>query len=409
MSGTVEAPTTGHYALISDMTSFDEPKLRKYAELSRVFTPAAPVSDRDFFAGRIDEVMQVTAALAQPGRHIALYGERGVGKTSLANVLTQFAYLADDRIMESARINCTTSDNFKTIWSKALRSLRIQVPDEWQFHHPDPDDVRYLLGEMERPYVIILDEFDRVEDDETLSLMADTIKAMSDHTVTTKLVIVGVADSIDQLIGEHESVQRALEEILIQRMSESEMSDIILKGLAAVGMSIVPTVKRGITRLAEGLPHYVHLLTLAAAQRALRDDRKQVTLDDLRASIEKAIQSHTLLKDYQVAIQSPRPGNLFSRVLTACALADKNKLGQFTASAVREPMTRIMGTQYDIPAFAPHLKAFTEIDRGSILVRQGVERRYTYRFRNPLLQPFAVLTALSDNILPTDYAEEFFL
>lgn len=72
-------------------------------------------------------------------------------------------------------------------------------------------------------------------------------------------------------------------------------------------------------------------------------------------------------------------------------------------------MTRIMGTQYDIPAFAPHLKAFTEIDRGSILVRQGVERRYTYRFRNPLLQPFAVLTALPDNILPTDYAEEFFL
>jgi hypothetical protein len=39
----------------------------------------------------------------------------------------------------------------------------------------------------------VLDEFDRVEDDETPSLMADTIKAMSDHAVQTKIVIVGVA------------------------------------------------------------------------------------------------------------------------------------------------------------------------------------------------------------------------
>ena len=40
--------------------------------------------------------------------------------------------------------------------------------------------------------VIVLDEYDRVEDDDALSLIADTIKSLSDHAVETKLVIVGV-------------------------------------------------------------------------------------------------------------------------------------------------------------------------------------------------------------------------
>lgn len=390
------------------MAAFDEPKMRRYGKLSSVFTPGAPVHSRDLFAGRFDQIMLVTAALSQPGQHVVLYGERGVGKTSLANVLTEFVYPAGDHILETARVNCTTQDDFKTIWTKVFRSSRLAVPEAWQYQTPDPDEIRFQLSQVDRPFVIVLDEFDRVEHDETLSLMADTIKAMSDHAVQTKVVIVGVATSIDQLIGEHESVQRAIEEVLIPRMSEAEMVDIVKNGIAAVGMTVDPAAQRAITRLAEGLPHYVHLLTLNAAQRAVQDDRDLISTEDVRAAILVAVSRHSLLKDHQTAVQSPRTNNLFSRVLLACALAEKNKLGQFTAAAVRDPMSRIMGAKYDIPAFSPHLKAFTEIDRGCVLVREGLERRYTYRFRNPLLQPFAVLTALSDGTLPDEYEAELF-
>lgn len=390
------------------MSVFDEPKMRRYGKLSSVFTPGSPVHRRDLFAGRFDQIMQMTAALSQPGQHVVLYGERGVGKTSLANVLTDFVYPAGDHILESARVNCTTQDDFKGIWLKVLRNAHLDVPEDWKYQSPDPDDVRFLLADVDQPFVIVLDEFDRVDDDETLSLMADTIKALSDHAVGTKVVVVGVATSIDQLIGEHESVQRAIHEILIPRMTESEMSDIIKNGLDAVAMSIEPSAHRAITRLAEGLPHYVHLLALYAAQRAVQDDRERVLDADVKAAIAEAVQRHSLLREYQMAVQSPRPNNLFAKVLVACALAEKNKLGQFTAAAVREPMSRIMGSKYDIPAFAPHLKAFTEYDRGSVLIREGSERRYTYRFRNPLIQPFSVLTALSDGTLPSEYEAAFF-
>jgi energy-coupling factor transporter ATP-binding protein EcfA2 len=376
------------------MTGDQFEKAQRYTKLSGVFTPGAPVVSRDRFAGRVDQVLAVLSAIMQPGMHVVLYGERGVGKTSLANVLSEFL-IPLQGATDVARINCTTGDKFTTIWSKIYRELDIERPEAWSYATPDPDDIRRDLSMLTRPAVVILDEHDRVEDDDGLSLLADAIKALSDHGVASKLVVVGVADSIDQLVGEHESVQRALIEVQMPRMSQAELTSIIDAGLSAVGMTIEERAKRIVGRLAEGLPFFVHQLMLTAAQRAVMDDRSRVSVRDVEAAIDAAVKRHTLLREYQTAVQSPRPDNLYSRVLVACALADKNPLGFFTASAVREPMSRIMGKPYDIPAFARHLNAFTEENRGAVLIRGGSARRYIYRFRNPLLQPFALLTAMA--------------
>jgi len=323
----------------------------------------------------------------------------------LANVLSEFVQPLWDNIGKTVRINCTTEDSYKTIWTRVLDEMGIDTPETWALGKADPDSVRRLLRDA-KPSLLILDEFDRVEDDEALSLMADTIKALSDHAVETRLVIVGVADSIDQLIGEHESISRAIAEVQLTRMTPEEASQIIDTGLAEAGMSIDPVAHHRIARLAEGLPHYVHLLCLESAQRAALDDRERVSTDDVRTAIDNITRKHSLLREYQTAVQSPRQDTLFTRVLAACALAEKNRLGYFTASAVRAPLSRIMGRQYDIPAFATHLKAFTGDERGRILQREGTERKYVYRFRNPLLQPFALLAALSEGMIAADYVDD---
>ena len=382
-----------------------EAKHVRYARLARIFTPRTPVAKRDRFAGRTAQVLDVLNAVAQPGTHVVLYGERGVGKTSLANVLSEFVQPLWDNIGKTVRINCTTEDSYKTIWTRVLDEMGIDTPETWALGKADPDSVRRLLRDA-KPSLLILDEFDRVEDDEALSLMADTIKALSDHAVETRLVIVGVADSIDQLIGEHESISRAIAEVQLTRMTPEEASQIIDTGLAEAGMSIDPVAHHRIARLAEGLPHYVHLLCLESAQRAALDDRERVSTDDVRTAIDNITRKHSLLREYQTAVHSPRQDTLFTRVLAACALAEKNRLGYFTASAVRAPLSRIMGRQYDIPAFATHLKAFTGDERGRILQREGTERKYVYRFRNPLLQPFALLAALSEGMIAADYVDD---
>ena len=389
--------------------SYQLPKLERLAALARVFTPSGPVSSRDLFQGRMDQVVETVTALQQPGQHVVLYGERGVGKTSLANLLREF--VRNDpgaRASRSVRVNCSTPDDFRTIWSKVLREAGVDVPDDWRVRPPDADEVRTLLADVQPALVVVLDEYDRVEDDDALTAMADTLKAMSDHLTPSKVVLVGVATSVEHLVGEHESVQRCLREVLLPRMSEAEMTDILDAGFTAVTMTAEPAVVRRILRLAEGLPTYVHLLALEAGTRAIQDDRDQVVLADLDAAVVAATRRWSLLHDYQTAVQSPRRENLFSQVLVACALAEKNPLGQFTAAAVRAPLSRVMGRPYEITGFARHLKQFTEADRGAVLVQEGPERRRTYRFRNPLLQPFTLMTALSEELLPEDLVAELF-
>ena len=65
-------------------------KRRLALRAGTVFSPAAPIRARDVFAGRTDQVRRTVDAINQSGQHALIYGERGVGKTSLANVIAGF-------------------------------------------------------------------------------------------------------------------------------------------------------------------------------------------------------------------------------------------------------------------------------------------------------------------------------
>src|SRR5439155_19716416 len=49
---------------------------------------------------------------------------------------------------------------------------------------------RYALRDVD-PKLIVIDELDRLEDDDTISLLADTIKTLSDHSIPGTLMLVG--------------------------------------------------------------------------------------------------------------------------------------------------------------------------------------------------------------------------
>ncbi|HEX6342074.1 ATP-binding protein, partial [Umezawaea sp.] len=119
-------------------------KFDQLVKISQTFTPAAPVSSASLFAGRADEIMQVISIIGTPGQHAVLYGERGVGKTSLVNVLSEVVTRHNgSSILLSVRINCTTNDNFRSIWKRAFRELELAIPEEWSYSTPEPDDIRF--------------------------------------------------------------------------------------------------------------------------------------------------------------------------------------------------------------------------------------------------------------------------
>lgn len=385
-------------------------------EIARVFTPTSPVDEESLFAGRRDQLGMLIDAILQKGQHAILFGERGAGKTSLTNVL--HAFLAMPRVI-TPRVNCDASDTLVSLFRKALSEVKVTAErpavgfvggtmtetysiEELLSEDFGPDSIRRALSQLPSNLiaVFIFDEFDRLPQ-ATKHSVADTIKSLSDHAVEATLVLVGVADSITELIEEHASVERALCQIRMPRMSGEEIGEIIGKGMVRLRMTIEPVAKSRIVQLSRGLPHFTHLLCLYACKRALEHEREIVELEDVEAAIESSLKNaqHSIQSAYHLATMSPRKETLFADVLLACALAGTDEMGYFAAQDVRNPMRWITGKDYEIPSFSQHLKEFTEPKRGSILQKIGSPRSFRFRFTNPMLQPFVIMKGYQDKKL----------
>lgn len=349
-------------------------------------------------AGRAEQLTDIVSAAELPGQHIGLYGERGVGKTSLATVLAEyFGDTSGGSPLHSVVVNCSSDEDFTSLWREIfaeLPSVAEEQPDEFT-----PEYVRRRLQQLDSPALIVIDELDRLDNDDALTAIADTIKTLSDHRVSSTLVLVGVGRSMGDLIGEHASIVRALVQIEMPRMRPDELAAIITTGCLKAGISAKEDAIADIVALSEGLPHYTHLLALHAALRAVQDDRTEITATDVQNAIPKAVDRHTIESDYQLATRSARRDALFPQVLLACALAPKNQLGFFTSGSIRDPLETIAGRRIDIPAFSNHLSQFLEPERGAVLQREGTSRRYFYRFADPIFQPYVVLRGLSDELI----------
>ncbi len=238
------------------------------------------------------------------------------------------------------------------------------------------------------------------------------IKTLSDHSVGCTLILVGVADTVDELIAEHQSIERALLQVRMPRMSRDELIEIIDKGLAilnrtidneALMMTINDAAKQRIASLSQGLPHFTHLLALYSVQRAVENGRQNISPEDLDEAIQIAVNyaHESIMSAYHKAVSSARK-TLYDQVLLACALAKTDVMGYFAANDVRGPMSKIMGKPYDIPAFSRHLNDFCETARGPILQKMGVSHSFRFRFFNPLLQPFIIMHGLATGLIKQD-------
>ena len=391
-----------------------------YTRVGQVFTPASPIVERELFAGRMAQIGKVMDSINQRGQHAVLYGERGVGKTSLANVLAAILQHMGQSSVVLSKVNCDGTDDFSSAWKKALAEIpysneappagftgrateMVSTLDTMLPDRPTPNDVRVLLQRLPQPTVIVFDEFDRLRPRE-VGPFTDVIKTLSDYSVDATVVLVGVANTIDQLVKGHESIERNIVQVHMERMNSSEIREILKNGADKLGVEIDELSIEHIINLSQGLPHYAHLVGLHAVRAALMRSSllvEQVDVDrGVQTAVDDAQQSTKSL--YHEATTSSRRGAIFAEVLLACALAPKDQLSYFSASAVVGPLSAIMKKPYQIPAFARHLNKFCEVERGPVLEVTGPERRQRYRFRNALLEPFVIMNGLSTGLITKD-------
>lgn len=187
----------------------------------QLFTPHGPIDEDALFAGRADIVMEIVDLVFQKGCHGIIYGERGVGKTSLANILRDRIF-SRTQAFRLIKRNCTAQHNFSLIWRHALDDFEYDGKDSKEFISNDATayDVYKILRLMELKHapIIVIDEFDRVSDEGTYVKMADLIKTLADSGSASTILVVGVGESVHQLFGGHLSIHRNVRQIMMPKM-----------------------------------------------------------------------------------------------------------------------------------------------------------------------------------------------
>ncbi len=232
-------------------------------------------------------------------------------------------------------------------------------------------------------------------------MMADLIKHFSNNPVNVTIIIVGVGDTLLNLFASHESIARCCSQIKMQRMSDTELAEILDDRIPKLGLKFTNGVKPKIIKLSQGLPGYVHLLGQQVVRAAIDQKSLGITSAHLRLALNEVLDKadYSTRQDYYKAVESPAKENRYKEVLLACAQAETNELGMFFAGSVREPYSKIRNRPMEIANFATHLNEFCGDDRGPALIRSGKRKRYQYRFCNPLLQPLTIMVGVRDQMI----------
>ncbi|MFG0285813.1 MAG: AAA family ATPase [Phycisphaerales bacterium JB039] len=418
------------------MQSNPEPIRLTEAEAERLtllagqaFTPRTPISSRELFAGRWGEIKQLVDAVSQVGLHVVLYGERGVGKTSLANVIPFLLEYFDkeskeprDRPRIVVRTTANTTDSFASVWGKALDEIYWHEDAPTFGFKPKPgtkvvtlrqayglegdltiDDVRRVLTTLPGS-VFIIDEFDRLPPEHTTQF-TDLIKALADGAVETTIILVGVAETVDSLVRDHASIPRALVQVPLKPMQISELREILENAEKKLGIVIERDAGERIAVMSQGRPHYTHLVGLLAVRAACARWSGVVFSTDVSRAFEQAVRAadHTISKLYTEATHSAHAGALWGQVLLAGAIAaasDSDAFGYFQPASVVEPLTAILKKDrpVQISTFNGHLGEFCT-DKRPVLERTGHPRAYRYRFRDPLVPPYVLMRGVADGMI----------
>ena len=400
------------------------------------------MTDPKRFVGREQECIELSRAILAPSRHAVVFGDRGVGKTSTTKLVAESLRNSDNyKIIE---YRCGGRDDYKSIAYKLLKELglisvkrtksesleqSIKANLKAVFANGGAKSTRkkedeivqlvqseltpdYLASQLaQEKAILIIDEFDRVLDEQTKLFVADTIKTLSDYQFASKMIICGVANTAVDLFGKHESTVRNIWPIKIPYMSNDEIRVVIDDGLNEIGITFSETLKTTVIRLSEGLPYFTHLLCEELTTNAISTNKEALTTTDLLPAVFKASKniSETITAPYLSAVSTPKrlgfqnfnltpntPRNVRKFVIFGAALAPNNSVSDIVETTnqlivesgiwMPEDYTNMDDTDIEII-----------IDEIIELSRCLVKNNDLIYFKTPFLKAYSLMKALEEH------------
>lgn len=390
--------------------------------LREKLSPTTPIRTPDSLKGRQKILEEIRRSFVQPGRHVFIHGDRGVGKTSLAQTAALQHQSADG---SPIFIGCDNASTFYGVArnisqkltpsdptiSKVSRSGKVgggwkgflsaeasqtvergAIP-EFKSIDEAVSVIGYLADKHSDQPVIVIDEFERIKDAAERMLFADFIKQVGDQSVPVKLIFCGIGSSLSDLLDAHHSCYRYLTAIPLERLSPHPCLEIILGAAEALNIGIEDTSAYRIARISDGFPHYVHLLTeklLWSAFSAATDVECTDVLDYTAAVRAAVIDIEPHLKAmYEKASLKYKAD--YETVLWA--VADHHELKR-RSSDIYKSYVRIMNSKGDDPlpreTFNARINALKRPAHASIL---KANRQGWYEFSEAVVRGYVRLRA----------------
>lgn len=413
----------------------------KSALILDAFRPTEAIDDPSLFAGRRAQVREMCQALHTPGACPVLLGDRGIGKTSLAlqlqhiaqgdTVLLETLGLADEWQVAEAdsyipfTLQCTDSvRNQRDLLQRivnvltstvievdprrtALRlrestthlSIDLKVVAAARTRTSIPASDTSILQKLDleeqvirsatnltratgRGVILILDELDRVN----TKGLASYIRAASSPTL--RFVLVGVANTLTDLLHDHQSLERIIHAIHVQPMSEAELiqiCELAITRLHGSGFRLqmdFGAVKR-IAQMAGGFPWFAHVIGQDACLLAAEQNASTVTVEHVAAAV-RHLGANTFAQRYSDIYQNAvRDSVRREVVLRVFAFWGDRDIP--TADCYR--VARTLGVT-NPSVYLGHLLNATY---GQILLRPQIQRQGLVRFRDEMFKKYCSL------------------
>ena len=159
--------------------------------------------------------------------------------------------------------------------------------------------------------VVMVDEFDRLENQSTIESVSDLLKQLSVINARMKFCFCGVTDDLGDLLSAHQSVERYLYAVELRPVSYDAMLELIADVCAEFGVELDRGKAIRVTQIAAGYPHFAHLILKNILLAAFESDFPEVAITDelFREGLNRSSsQAATRLRTaYESAIRKGNP------------------------------------------------------------------------------------------------------
>lgn len=399
---------------------------------NQVFHPSQPIRHPDMLFGRAAQLERTITSLDTPGRSVFIYGERGVGKTSLAQTA---AYMVNSSDSDPVFLSCSPDTTFSKLAIQVARRLasipvhktrrrattveanvsvgvlnllqRIETSDGDLPTDLDTNDAVDLFIEIakrtpERKTVVVLDEIDTIESDTVRRDLAYLLKQLGDRECPIKFIYVGIADTVEELLRNHESASRYIAAVQLQRLQMETLTMMVMEGFEKLNVKMWEHYAGRIARISDGFAHFTHLISLKLAYLVIDEGLTKIEAEHLDVALAMAVEdSEMWLKgQYDLAVRKYR--DRYEAVLWAVAdhwQLDRNTDHMYPSylricEALRqkdpsreEPLPR--------QKFSSALNALKTAAHGEAL---DSKNRSWYRFRQAMLRGYCRMVAEAKGI-----------